>query len=138
MLQGKLVLLRAARRDDMIAIYQYNNDVEVELAGGGDPPIPQSIERLLADFDTEAGKGGRNGTSFIIDADDHCIGFCALFHFDDAARTAALGFGPSASSSRRNSFASSRAERLSALSGGPHRSSALRSHSPSQSIAATS
>lgn len=91
MLQGKLVLLRAARRDDMLAIHEYNNDPEVELAGGGDPPIPQSFERLLADFDAEAGKGGRNGASFIIEADDHCIGFCALFHFDEAGRTAALG-----------------------------------------------
>jgi RimJ/RimL family protein N-acetyltransferase len=91
MLQGPRVTLRAARREDMILVHHYNTDVEVELAGGGDPPLPQSIERLLADFDNEITKGGRNGTNFIIDADDHCIGFCALFGFDDSARTAALG-----------------------------------------------
>jgi RimJ/RimL family protein N-acetyltransferase len=75
----------------MILVHQYNNDVEVELAGGGDPPTPQSLERLLADFDNEIAKGGRNGANFIIDADDHCIGFCALFGVDETSRTAALG-----------------------------------------------
>jgi RimJ/RimL family protein N-acetyltransferase len=91
MLQGARVCLRAARREDMEVLCQYNNDVEVELAGGGDPPIPQSLERALAEFDAEAAKGGRNGTSFVVEADNHCIGGCALFQFDDVARTAALG-----------------------------------------------
>lgn len=91
MLQGTRVLLRAARREDMLYVWRFNNDVEVELAGGGDPPMPQSLERLLAEFDTETTKGGRNGASFIIEADDQCIGHCGLFMFDDAARTAALG-----------------------------------------------
>lgn len=91
MLNGNRVCLRAARRDDMVAFCRYNNDVEVELAGGGDPPIPQSLERMLAEFDTEVAKGGRNGAGFVIEADDHCIGQCALFQFDETARTAALG-----------------------------------------------
>jgi RimJ/RimL family protein N-acetyltransferase len=91
MLIGKRVILRAARREDMLALCHYNNDVTVELAGGGDPPMPQSLERLLADFDTETGKGGRNGADFVIEADEQCIGQCALFQFDATARTAALG-----------------------------------------------
>lgn len=91
MLVGNRVLLRAARREDMEALCRYNNDVAVELAGGGDPPMPQSLERLLAEFDNEAVKGGRNGSWFVIEADDHCIGQCALFQFDNVARTAALG-----------------------------------------------
>ena len=91
MLQGTRVLLRAARREDMVAICGFNNDVEVELAGGGDPPIPQSLERLLAEFDDDSAKGGRNGATFVIEADDQCIGHCSLFMFDATARTAALG-----------------------------------------------
>jgi RimJ/RimL family protein N-acetyltransferase len=91
MLQGNRVCLRAAKREDMDALWRYNNDVEVELAGGGDPPMPQSLERLLAEFDADAGKGGRNGASFVIEADGRCIGQCALFQFDETARTAALG-----------------------------------------------
>lgn len=91
MLQGKLVTLRAARRDDLEQQCRFNNDVEVELAGGGDPPIPQSLERLQAEFDAEAAKGGRNGPSFVIEADGQCIGQCALFQFDEIARTCALG-----------------------------------------------
>ena len=91
MLQGTRVLLRAARRDDMEALCRFNNDLAVELAGGGDPPIPQSLERLLAEFDTETAKGGRNGAGFIIEADGQCIGQCALFQFDATAQTAGLG-----------------------------------------------
>ena len=91
MLIGKRLRLRAARREDMEVLCHYNNDVEVELAGGGDPPMPQSLERLLAEFDAEAAKGGRNGASFVIEADEHPIGGCALFQFDETARTAALG-----------------------------------------------
>jgi len=91
MLIGKRLCLRAARREDLEALCRYNNDVEVELAGGGDPPMPQSLERMLAEFDAEAAKGGRNGASFVIEADSHPIGGCALFQFDDTAHTAALG-----------------------------------------------
>ena len=91
MLVGNRVTLRAARREDMLSIWRFNNDVEVELAGGGDPPIPQSLERLLAEFDTETAKGGRNGAGFVIEADGQCIGHCGLFQFDETARTAGLG-----------------------------------------------
>ncbi|MCB0254498.1 MAG: hypothetical protein KDI55_12300, partial [Anaerolineae bacterium] len=64
MLEGKRVVLRTIRRDDLPRLNQFNNDVAVELAGGGDPPIPQSLERLKAEFDSSAGNGGRDGTSF--------------------------------------------------------------------------
>jgi RimJ/RimL family protein N-acetyltransferase len=91
MLTGDKVILRAITRDDLERICQFNNDVEVELAGGGDPPEPQSLERLQADFDTNASRGGRDGTSFAIEADGKCIGHCALFQFDPVAQTCALG-----------------------------------------------
>lgn len=91
MLRGEKVILRAMTRDDLPLLCQYNNDVEVELAGGGDPPMPQSLERLQAEFDSQAGSGGRNGSSFAIEADGKLIGQCALFRFDDVAHTAELG-----------------------------------------------
>lgn len=91
MLQGTKLLLRAIRRDDLERQWAFNNDVAVELAGGGDPPLPQSLERLQAEFDSQAGSGGRNGTGFVIEADGQCIGQCALFSVDAVARTAELG-----------------------------------------------
>ncbi|MBK8047376.1 MAG: GNAT family N-acetyltransferase [Anaerolineales bacterium] len=91
MLTGPRVTLRAFRRDDLEQLCRFNNDVAVELAGGGDPPYPQSLERLQAEFDAEAAKGGRNGPGFAIEVDDRFIGQCALFRFDDVAHTAELG-----------------------------------------------
>lgn len=91
MLQGKRVLLRAMRREDLTRQWEFNNSLEVELAGGGDPPIPQSLERLEAEFDADVGRGGRNGASFAIEADGKFIGGCALFNFNDTAHTCELG-----------------------------------------------
>ena len=64
MLTGDKVVLRGLRRDDLPRLWTFNNDPDVELAGGGDPPMPQSLERLQADFDREAAKGGRDGATF--------------------------------------------------------------------------
>jgi len=91
MLQGDRLLLRAQRRDDLPRICAFNNDIAVELAGGGDPPMPQSLERLEAEFDSNVSSGGREGASFVIEADGVVIGGCALFNFNDSARTCALG-----------------------------------------------
>jgi RimJ/RimL family protein N-acetyltransferase len=91
MLTGEKVTLRALRREDLERLCQFNNDVEVELSGGGDPPIPQSLARLQAEFDAEASKGGRDGTRWAIEADGLYIGQCALFQFDEVAHTCGLG-----------------------------------------------
>lgn len=91
MLNGKKVVLRAIRRDDLPRLWQFNNDVEVELLGGGDPPYPQSLERLYAEFDQQAGEGGRNGASFTIDDGGKCIGQCALYNFNDVNQTCEIG-----------------------------------------------
>ncbi len=93
MLQGEKVVLRALQRSDLERLCQFNNDLEVELAGGGDPPWPQSLERLQAEYDANVASGGRDGTSFAIEADGKLIGQCALFHMDQVARTASLGIG---------------------------------------------
>lgn len=47
MLKGPRVTLRSLEREDLPLLLAFNNDLEVELAGGGDPPIPQSLTRLL-------------------------------------------------------------------------------------------
>jgi RimJ/RimL family protein N-acetyltransferase len=91
MLQGDRVRLRATTREDLPALCAFNNDLAVELAGGGDPPLPQSLARLQAEFDQDAAKGGRDSTRFTIDADGRCIGGCALFNVNDTARTCELG-----------------------------------------------
>lgn len=96
MLKGEKVILRAVERVDLPKLCAFNNDVEVELASGGDPPLPQSLARLEAEFDQDAAKGGR-GDGFAIEAiapdggPNTLIGQCALFQFDPVARTCALG-----------------------------------------------
>jgi len=77
------VTLRGIRREDLPRLCEFNNDLAVELAGGGDPPMPQSLERLQAEFDHSASKGGRDGTWFAIEADGKLIGQCGLFGFDE-------------------------------------------------------
>jgi RimJ/RimL family protein N-acetyltransferase len=91
MLRGQKILLRAITRDDLERLWQFNNDVDVELAGGGDPPMPQSLARLQAEYESDVAKGGRDGARFAIEADGICIGQCALFNFNETAGTCELG-----------------------------------------------
>jgi len=91
MLQSDRITLRAMTRDDLPRLCAFNNDLAVELASGGDPPIPQSLARLEAEFDQEASKGGRNGMAFAIEADGLFIGQCALFNVNHTAHTCELG-----------------------------------------------
>jgi len=91
MLKGKLILLRALERDDLPLLHAFNNDIDVELAGGGDPPLPQSLSRLESEFDSKNADGGRDGMDFAIEADNHFIGICALFNHDRVAHTCELG-----------------------------------------------
>ena len=91
MLKGEKVILRALERDDLPRLWAFNNDLAVELAGGGDPPMPQSLARLQAEFDKKTGEGGRDGADFAIEAEGALIGICALFGFDTTAQTCELG-----------------------------------------------
>lgn len=91
MLQGERVRLRARERDDLARLWEFNNDLAVELAGGGDPPMPQAQARLLAEFEQDVAKGGRDGMSFVVEVDGQVIGQCALFNADETAHTCELG-----------------------------------------------
>ncbi len=93
MLTGEKVTLRAIEREDLSRMWAFNNDLEMELLGGGAPPEPQSLARLEAEFDENAQKGGRDGANFAIEADGKYIGSCGLFHFDNEARTCEIGIG---------------------------------------------
>jgi len=93
MLHGAPVTLHGVRRDDLERRWQFNNDVRVELAGGGDPPVPQLLDRLRAEFDREAAAGGRDGADFAIEVDGLVVGRCGLIGIDATHRTAMLGIG---------------------------------------------
>lgn len=91
MLQGEKVRLRALEREDLPLLHRFNNDLSVELAGGGDPPMPQALARLEAEFNQQTGSGGRDDASFAIEADGQFIGICALFNFNQTAHNCELG-----------------------------------------------
>lgn len=91
MLIGKRIVLRAIEREDLPHSWAFNNDVEVEVAGGGDPPFPQSLARLQAQFEADLGRDGRDGMGFAIEADGKLIGQCGLFREDTTAHTCEMG-----------------------------------------------
>jgi RimJ/RimL family protein N-acetyltransferase len=93
MLNGEKVILRGITREELPLVWAFNNDLEVELAGGGDPPYPQALARLEAEWDQDAAKGGRDGARFGIEADGKLIGQCGLFNINATARTCELGIG---------------------------------------------
>ncbi|MEZ4522822.1 MAG: GNAT family protein [Thermomicrobiales bacterium] len=55
--------------------------------------MPQSLQRLEAEFDRGAGEGGRDGAWFAIEVDGTFIGQCGLHNFNETSRTAELGIG---------------------------------------------
>lgn len=91
MLRGEKVILRPIAREDLPRLREFNNDVEVELAGGGDPPMPQTLETLRTRFEREAAEPSRGKTDFAIEADGKLIGQCGLFNVNEVARHAELG-----------------------------------------------
>jgi RimJ/RimL family protein N-acetyltransferase len=91
MLKGEKVILRAFRREDLVRMWEFRNDVEAQLLVSNWPPEPQSLERMQADYDKEVSKGGSEGNSFAIEADGKYIGGCALRTFDRTAGCCELG-----------------------------------------------
>lgn len=84
-------MLRAVKREDLERLLEFNNDLEVELSGGGGPPYPQALPRLQAEFDSDWAKGGRDGPRFAVEVDGKFIGQCALFEFEPVSRSCKLG-----------------------------------------------
>ena len=74
------------------ALWRFWNDLEVELAGGGDPPLPSPSNGCgPGSIGRPARRVLRDKTDFTIEADGACIGHCGLFHFDVASRHCELG-----------------------------------------------
>ena len=91
MLRGERVTLRAVEKEDQETLWQFWNDLEVELAGGGDPPSPTSLERIRSRFEREEREEVRTKTDFMMEVDGAIIGHCGLFHVDETARHCELG-----------------------------------------------
>jgi RimJ/RimL family protein N-acetyltransferase len=93
MLRGERVTLRAIEKEHLEILWRFWNDLEVELAAGGDPPLPVSLERIRAGFEREERESTRDMTGFVIEVEGAAIGTCGLFHVDEAARRCELGIG---------------------------------------------
>jgi RimJ/RimL family protein N-acetyltransferase len=91
LLKGLRITLRSLEREDLPTLWVFNNDLEVELAGGGDPHIPQSLVRLQARYEESLRHGECDGSYFAIESDGKLIGIRNLFHFDETAQTCELG-----------------------------------------------
>lgn len=91
MLKGARITLREMRKEDLPRMHQFANDIEVELAGGGDPPIPKSLEKIEAEFEENAKYSGSNAVWFAIEADDKMIGSCGLRGFSEFKGTCNRG-----------------------------------------------
>lgn len=91
MLKGERVLLRPYTRADMETQLAFSNDVEVELAGGGDPPMPHTLEAWQNWYDETIVKGGSDAAFFVIETDGKPIGMCVLHHMDLLSRNGELG-----------------------------------------------
>ncbi len=96
MLKGERVTLRACEREDLPRLHEFNNDLEVELLGGGDAPKPKSREQMQAQFE-EREKSDKPRPQvvgdFVIEADGKVIGMCGLWRYDPTASTCAMGIG---------------------------------------------
>jgi RimJ/RimL family protein N-acetyltransferase len=87
MLTGPRLLLRGVRREDLPALNAFANDFEVASLGDGGPAMPLSLQRMQAEWDASATKGGRDGAWFAIEADGKVIGQCGLYGFDQFQHT---------------------------------------------------
>lgn len=93
-LKGERLILRAWEKDDLLRLHEFNNDLEVELLGGGYAPRPQSREQVQNWFEERAKSDKPRPEelgNFVIEADGKVIGTCGLWHFDATASTCALG-----------------------------------------------
>lgn len=88
MLQGEKVILRPYTREDLPRVWQFRTDVEVELAGGGDPPKPLTLQQVEAEYEKNEFIFQEG---FAIEADGKLIGYCGLFHYDNLAQNCELG-----------------------------------------------
>lgn len=80
-------------KDDLAMFVINGNDVELELLGGGDPPMPCTIETWQKWYDDHILKNPKESVNFAMEADGKTIGFCGLWRFNHTNRTCELGIG---------------------------------------------
>ncbi len=91
MLKGERTILRPMRREYLERLLEYHNDVELQLLGGEDVPIPLTPEHLAERFEAlSAGVAPRPSWFAIEVQGGKIIGHCMLRNIDEAARTAEL------------------------------------------------
>ncbi|GIW14108.1 MAG: N-acetyltransferase [Tepidiforma sp.] len=91
MLKGERTILRPMRRDYLERLLEFHNDVELQLLGGEDVPVPLTPEHLAERFQTlYAGQSPRPSWFAIEVQGGKIIGHCMLRNIDEAARTAEL------------------------------------------------
>lgn len=90
MLKGPRVELKAINREDLPRIYEFNNDLETELLGGGSPPLPMPLLYWENRFEQRAKERPEN-ISFAIWADGKIIGDVGLKEFDRTGHKCELG-----------------------------------------------
>lgn len=89
MLQGERLLLRAYRPDDLDALTAFQNDLETEVLGGGDPPRPTTRDWMGQLW--ERMSNDRSGAAFVMEADGKVIGNVGLFNVDVESRRMEIG-----------------------------------------------
>ena len=91
MLKGPRLILRAFTKADLPVLQAYSHDVEVEVLGGGDPPMPSTLEQWDKWYDSHVGKEDIKEANFIMEAEGAAIGMCGLWRFDATSQTCMLG-----------------------------------------------
>jgi len=91
MLTGDRVLLRAVERDDLRALWELDNDLEVEHRASDQPPKPVSLAAMEARFDARAAQPESNVVRFVIEVEGAVIGACGLHYLDPYSQTCHLG-----------------------------------------------
>lgn len=91
MLKGERTILRPMRREYLERLLDFHNDVELQLLGGEDVPVPLTPEHLAERFEAlYAGQSPRPSWFAIEVQGGKIIGHCMLRNIDEAARTAEL------------------------------------------------
>ena len=91
MFTSKRITLRGIEEEDLPLFSQFDNDLVTELATGGDPPLPHPKAHRVHGFSKSVNQQTSDSASFAIETEGQLIGHCALFHFDNVARTAEIG-----------------------------------------------
>jgi RimJ/RimL family protein N-acetyltransferase len=88
MLHGERVTLRPYRREDLPKVWEFRTNVEVKLAGGGDPPKPITLQQVEGEFEK---REFIFQEGFAIEADGNFLGYCGLYNYNQTARNCEIG-----------------------------------------------